>query len=149
MNYVQDDVMVNPIIDESELSVKYTPCPTFFPNDHDISVFKMITEGMVRSMSRETHDQLFPYINAAFGSPIIENSTQGEKTKEMWESVRSVMRSCDNKLKRLEYERLHSHASDTVLEEETSVFDLRTSSAFSNEPLDVKCINVTTESGTH
>ena len=83
MNYVQDDVVADPIIDESELSVEYPPFPSFFPNDHDVSVFKMITEGMVRTMNRESHVQLFGDMNAAFGSPIVENSTLDEKEKEM------------------------------------------------------------------
>ena len=59
------------------------------------------------------------------------------------------MRSCSNKLKRLEYERMHNHAADTAVEEETSVFDLRTSSASSGEPLDENCINVPPESSPH
>ena len=44
---------------------------------------------------------------------------------------------------------MHNHAADTAVEEETSVFDLRTSSASSGEPLDVKCINVPPESSPH
>ena len=54
----------------------------------------------------------------------------------------SIPRSCRNKLKRLEYERLRMQSTTSPTEEENSFSYDMTSNMPSAEPLDVKCINV-------